>query len=293
MHNRKSNLPTTSPTTTTNNGTFKSRKKSKSIWLSDLSFSYFFSSNSHKRSRTSTLNPLPTLQPWLTPSSCAPSPIATVPFDSHDESYDHGRGHHHHHHTWNWGKQMPVGNEPHPGKQSMQATVSALHKSAFGGGGSTFADFGLRRRRSTGGGTASGRSGLFSKDKDGKEKKDKSRMSTSGQGGFHGISSSNAVSSSSPISLTGGISSANYADGLPAATNGNEESSSQPQFSTADRKILAQLKVNQQALDAQFKIKGFGHMVFGSAKSKGKKYHTHPKEEVPYPRSYDREVLDL
>ncbi|KAJ3881759.1 hypothetical protein F5051DRAFT_321253 [Lentinula edodes] len=59
-------------------------------------------------------------------------------------------------------------------------------------------------------------------------------------------------------------------------------------FSTADRTILEELKRNISAREAQF-ILGMG----GLGVSGGRKHHPFKKEDVPYPRSYDREVLDL
>jgi len=64
-------------------------------------------------------------------------------------------------------------------------------------------------------------------------------------------------------------------------------------FSTADRTILEELKANILAREAQFVIKGIGHATVGGKKCPGKKYHPYSKEDVPYPRSYDREVVDL
>ncbi|KAJ3992685.1 hypothetical protein F5050DRAFT_883474 [Lentinula boryana] len=88
-------------------------------------------------------------------------------------------------------------------------------------------------------------------------------------------------------------------------------------FSTADRTILEELKRNISAREAQFAVKG-PYTNYGSSKngyrgghgggslglgiqlgmgglgvSGGRKHHPFKKEEVPYPRSYDREVLDL
>ncbi|KAJ3918521.1 hypothetical protein F5877DRAFT_42441, partial [Lentinula edodes] len=58
-------------------------------------------------------------------------------------------------------------------------------------------------------------------------------------------------------------------------------------FSTADRTILEELKRNISAREAQFIVKG------PLANNSGRKHHPFKKEDVPYPRSYDREVLDL
>ncbi|KAJ4482032.1 hypothetical protein J3R30DRAFT_2115173 [Lentinula aciculospora] len=88
-------------------------------------------------------------------------------------------------------------------------------------------------------------------------------------------------------------------------------------FSTADRTILEELRRNISAREAQFVVKG-PHTNYGSSDngyrgghgggalglgiqlgmgglgvSGGRKHHPYKKEEVPYPRSYDREALDL
>ncbi|KAJ7147045.1 hypothetical protein C8R43DRAFT_1129834 [Mycena crocata] len=71
-----------------------------------------------------------------------------------------------------------------------------------------------------------------------------------------------------------------------------------PKFSTADRTILKELKRNISARAAQFVIKG-GPAESGRAASGasflrlGSKHHAYNRDEVPYPRSYAREVLDL
>jgi hypothetical protein len=36
-----------------------------------------------------------------------------------------------------------------------------------------------------------------------------------------------------------------------------------------------------------------GHTMVGGRRCPGKKYHPFRKREVPYPRSYDKEVVDL
>lgn len=64
-------------------------------------------------------------------------------------------------------------------------------------------------------------------------------------------------------------------------------------FSTADRTILEELKANIRAREAQFVVKGVGHTIVGGGRSPGKKHHPYSKKEVPYPRSYDTEVVDL
>ncbi|KAF5314914.1 hypothetical protein D9619_006945 [Psilocybe cf. subviscida] len=65
------------------------------------------------------------------------------------------------------------------------------------------------------------------------------------------------------------------------------------QFSTADRTILQQLKDSIKAKNAQFVLKGVGQTVLGGGKGSGKKHHPFSPEEVPYPRSYDRDIVDL
>ncbi|OSD07516.1 hypothetical protein PYCCODRAFT_1463755 [Trametes coccinea BRFM310] len=52
-------------------------------------------------------------------------------------------------------------------------------------------------------------------------------------------------------------------------------------FSTLDRAILEELRQKMRAREDQFVIRS------------GRKYHAFPAEEVPYPRSYDRQVVDL
>ncbi|KAK7048448.1 Methyltransf-25 domain-containing protein [Favolaschia claudopus] len=76
-----------------------------------------------------------------------------------------------------------------------------------------------------------------------------------------------------------------------------------PKFSTADRTILQELKRNIDARAAQFVIKGGGvgegekgSRGLGRAASMkrgGSKHHAYNRDEVPYPRSYASEVLDL
>ncbi|KAJ7600716.1 hypothetical protein C8J56DRAFT_15829 [Mycena floridula] len=84
----------------------------------------------------------------------------------------------------------------------------------------------------------------------------------------------------------------------PAATPSSD--SNNLKFSTVDRTILEELKRNIIARASQFVLKGGS--ANGSLKSAGwgaqgigaaKKHHPYPKEEVPYPRNYERDVLDL
>ncbi|KAF7299004.1 Methyltransf-25 domain-containing protein [Mycena indigotica] len=78
----------------------------------------------------------------------------------------------------------------------------------------------------------------------------------------------------------------------PSPQSPDQASSSDPKFSTADRTILKELKRNINARAAQFIIKG-GPAESGRAIVTGAKHHAYNRDEVPYPRSYAREVLDL
>ena len=40
-------------------------------------------------------------------------------------------------------------------------------------------------------------------------------------------------------------------------------------------------------------LKGIGNLVLGGGQCRGKKHHPYPAKEVPYPRSYEKEVVDL
>jgi hypothetical protein len=51
--------------------------------------------------------------------------------------------------------------------------------------------------------------------------------------------------------------------------------------------------MNIRAREDQFVVKGIGNSVVGGGKSPGKKHHSYSAKEVPYPRSYEREVVDL
>lgn len=64
-------------------------------------------------------------------------------------------------------------------------------------------------------------------------------------------------------------------------------------FSTADRTILKELKRNISARAAQFVVKGAGAWAGTGYVRPGRKHHPYSRDEVPYPRSYEREVLDL
>lgn len=83
----------------------------------------------------------------------------------------------------------------------------------------------------------------------------------------------------------------------PSATTSDTSrpstTSQNPQFSTADRTILEELKRNISARAAQFTVKGAGIVDGCGIVRPGKKHHPYRREEAPYPRSYDRQVLDL
>lgn len=64
-------------------------------------------------------------------------------------------------------------------------------------------------------------------------------------------------------------------------------------FSTVDRTILEELKRNIRARASQFTIKGAGTTIGSGIDCQGKKHHAYHPKEVPYPRNYGREVLDL
>lgn len=68
--------------------------------------------------------------------------------------------------------------------------------------------------------------------------------------------------------------------------------STDSKFSTADRTILDELRRNIKARAEQFAIKG-GNGIRWGEKGAGKRHHPFSKDEAPYPRSYERDVLDL
>lgn len=53
------------------------------------------------------------------------------------------------------------------------------------------------------------------------------------------------------------------------------------QFSTVDRTILQELRQTIRAREDQFVTRS------------GRKYHAFPPGDVPYPRSYDRQMVDM
>ncbi|KAK2465367.1 hypothetical protein APHAL10511_002721 [Amanita phalloides] len=72
-----------------------------------------------------------------------------------------------------------------------------------------------------------------------------------------------------------------------------QSASHDPRFSTVDRKILQELKHNISAREAQFVKKGRCPSFGANGVVAGKKHHPYSRRDVPYPRNYEREVLDL
>ena len=59
-----------------------------------------------------------------------------------------------------------------------------------------------------------------------------------------------------------------------------EDPAAEMLLSTPDRTILEELKKKMKARDDQFELRN------------GKRHHACPPQEVPYPRSYERHVID-
>ncbi|KAL1686168.1 hypothetical protein GGG16DRAFT_64823 [Schizophyllum commune] len=88
-----------------------------------------------------------------------------------------------------------------------------------------------------------------------------------------------------PKAVAGGSSSSGRArssEGLEALSDLDSDGG---RFNTTDRTILQELRRNQSAREAEFVIKGLPQHP--------QKHHPYPRDQVPYPRSYEREVLDL
>lgn len=113
-----------------------------------------------------------------------------------------------------------------------------------------------------------------------------------------------------PLPMTKSYSEPIAAGSNPKSTPGQAHGDgARSDFSTADRTIFAELKRNITARAAQFVFKGahsasvsnpaiHGYNTdpqnFNSlGRPSGRKHHPYAKEVCPYPRSYDREVLDL
>jgi hypothetical protein len=78
----------------------------------------------------------------------------------------------------------------------------------------------------------------------------------------------------------------------PQTKGKSKEKRSRPNFSTLDRTILEELKASLTARESQFAYKG-PRGGLGRIGEKGFRHHPFKKEEVPYPRSYERTVVDL
>ncbi|KAF7422414.1 hypothetical protein PC9H_010570 [Pleurotus ostreatus] len=78
------------------------------------------------------------------------------------------------------------------------------------------------------------------------------------------------------------------------ATIRAQQPTKQNKFSTADRTILQELKRNIDAKEAQFLVKFNPRSGSGASGIAGRgRHHPFDKEQVPYPRNYDQEVLDF
>jgi hypothetical protein len=99
-------------------------------------------------------------------------------------------------------------------------------------------------------------------------------------------SNSTAASNSNPSDRSGAQTSA------AAVVKGKEREKTGQGFSTLDRTILEELKHSITARESQFVFKGPGGGL-GQNGEKGIRHHPFTKEEVPYPRSYDKGVVDL
>ena len=67
----------------------------------------------------------------------------------------------------------------------------------------------------------------------------------------------------------------------PTRITQDESAKSDVPFSTVDRTILEELRQKIRAREEQFVIRS------------GRKYHAFSPTEVPYPRSYDRQMVDM
>ncbi|KAF9485800.1 hypothetical protein BDN70DRAFT_459133 [Pholiota conissans] len=195
-------------------------------------------------------------------------------------------------------------------KQAQESTAHARQStSAAGAGGAVaqaLAEFGLRRRRSTGasgaepvasGSTGNIEGGSATVTKNTKKAAKLTRMSTSGVAGVGGVSSSDMMPPADAAAYPGPHPASTAAatslkrKGKGRADTVNDDTNDR--FSTADRTILEELTASIRAREAQFKLKGVGHTVLGGGRSPGKKYHPYATDEVPYPRAYGKDVIDL
>lgn len=105
-----------------------------------------------------------------------------------------------------------------------------------------------------------------------------------------GVAASGTGRSASGRSASGGARSARDSRRRPRSADGiealSDASSDVERFNTTDRKILQELKLGQSAREAEFVTKGL-------PAQHPQRHHPHSRTQVPYPRSYEREVLDL
>ncbi|KAF8177014.1 hypothetical protein BJ912DRAFT_1063707 [Pholiota molesta] len=209
------------------------------------------------------------------------------------------------------------------GKRTQDSQANARQSTsgagAAGGVAQALAEFGLRRRRSTGAsgaeamamasGNTSAIEGGGTAARSTKKSSKLSRLSTSGvvAAPVHvlivpylyeqGVSSSDMIPPADAAAYPGPHPESAAAASIPKlkqkAKATLDHDAADDRFSTADRTILEELKASIRAREAQFKLKGVGHTVLGGGRCSGKKYHVYPKEIVPYPRSYERDVIDL
>ncbi|KAF8231777.1 hypothetical protein L208DRAFT_1398447 [Tricholoma matsutake] len=174
---------------------------------------------------------------------------------------------------------VPIPEKPVPSNE--RHTRSASRRSTSSGQGRSLSDLTqIRRLKHVSGKASKTRSNTLSP----------AVAQSSDQGWAAGIIKGAGSSGSVPPSpnLSQKAPSTTTSDGIRLSTT-----SQNPQFSTADRTILEELKRSITARAAQFTTKGAGIVEGCGVTRPGKKHHPYRREEVPYPRSYDREVLDL
>ncbi|KAG6915147.1 hypothetical protein DXG01_013042 [Tephrocybe rancida] len=161
--------------------------------------------------------------------------------------------------------------------------------STSSGQGKTLSDIThIRRRKSTSAKAAKTRSALFGPP----------HLSLDPSGSGHASIDSARLSAKSATKLTHTTSSRPSLPPLttsPTFTNQDRPLTTpqEDRFSTADRTIQQGLKEKREAKEAEFVKKGEGSSLVPALGFGGKRHHKFPKEEVPYPRSYEREVIDL
>ncbi|KAG6814225.1 hypothetical protein H0H92_015340 [Tricholoma furcatifolium] len=143
----------------------------------------------------------------------------------------------------------------------------------------------VRRRKSTSAKSSKARSALFGLS---------SYRSGDSSGSSHVYSEGGRSSSKSASKLSHAASSSRPPlSPLQSFSTLDATSHANRNLSTTDRTILKELQRNLEAKDAQFVMKGEGNSLVSPLGRGGKKHHAYSHEVVPYPRSYDREVIDL